>query len=202
MSHMVEKSLTDLFEDYRVGDAAVQEQFLCRIETRLLRMVRRLIGPQIRNLRDSVDLTQSLLLSFHQSAMEGKVEVESDVALDAYLRTMVRHKLANVSDHQKAAKRGGGKQPLSLDTPAEDGEGPAPKALDPTASMFARVSETIQRLGRALNAEEMEIFRGRIAGRSNVEIAAKLGKTPDAVRMTWARARAKLVRDGVLEEPA
>jgi DNA-directed RNA polymerase specialized sigma24 family protein len=164
-------------------------------------MVRQLIGPQIRNLKDSVDLTQSLLLNFHQNAMDGKVSVSCDQALDAYLRSMVRHKLANVSDHQKAAKRGGGRQPLSLDSEDERREPPAARPFDPTASMFARVSETIGRLGRALDAEEMAIFRGRIAGRSNVEIAAQLGKTPDAVRMIWVRARAKLVRDGVLEEP-
>lgn len=201
ISVMTDPSLTDLFEEYRTGDAQSQEIFLRRLETRLLQMVRRLIGPQIRSLKDSVDLTQSLLLSFHQSAMEGKVEVENDQALDAYLRSMVRHKIANVSDHQKALKRGGGRQPISLDAAEQQQEVPATRPFDPTASMFARVAETIERLGQALDPEEMEIFRSRIAGRSHVEIAAKLGKTPDAVRMTWVRARAKLVQNGVLEEP-
>ena len=109
---------------------------------------------------------------------------------------MIRHKLASLAQHMRRAKRGGGAQRLSVDE-----EGLQLPALDPSASMVAGTAETRRKLERVLTRDEMLILEGRLAGKTNREIAKALEKTPDAVRMTWNRARDKLVREGILKEP-
>jgi RNA polymerase sigma factor (sigma-70 family) len=186
------RALSELIEGYRRGDAAAQTELLERLESQLRTLVRALIGKQIRTERESLDVCQSLLLAFHLQAKAGKVAFESEEAFRAYLRTMIRHKLANLSDRIRTAKRGGGAQPAPAD------ELPLP-SFDPSASMVAGTAEMRAKLEQVLEKDELAILEGRLAGRTNQEIADDLGKQPDAVRMTWNRARDKLVQRGILK---
>jgi RNA polymerase sigma factor (sigma-70 family) len=188
------RPLPELVDAYQKGDPAAQTELLEKLETQLRGLVRALLGKQIRTERESLDVCQSLLLAFHLQAKSGKVKLDSEEALRAYLRTMIRHKLANLSDRIKTAKRGGGKPPASAE------ELPLP-SFDPSASMVAGTAEMRMKLEQALDKEELVILEGRLAGRTNNEIADDLGKTSDAVRMTWNRARDKLVAQGILRAP-
>ena len=185
------RPLPELIEAYQEGDTVAQTELLEKLETQLRGLVRALLGKQIRTERESLDVCQSLLLAFHLQAKAGKVKLDSEEALRGYLRAMIRHKLANLSDRIKTAKRGAGKQPASAeDLPL--------RSFDPSASMVAGTAEMRIKLEQALDKEELAILEGRLAGRTNQEIADDLGKTPDAVRMTWNRARDKLVAQGIL----
>jgi RNA polymerase sigma factor (sigma-70 family) len=186
------RPLPELIEAYKTGDATAQTELLEKLETQLRGLVRALLGKQIRTERESMDVCQSLLLAFHLQAKQGKVKIDSEDALRAYLRAMIRHKLANLSDRIRTAKRGGGKAPAS----AEDLALPS---FDPSASMVAGTAEMRAKLEQVLEKDELAILEGRLAGRTNKEVANDLGKTPDAVRMTWNRAREKLVQRGILE---
>jgi RNA polymerase sigma factor (sigma-70 family) len=197
---MAERSLKELMRAYREGDRSVQEEMLEKVETQLRGQVRKMVGKQIRSERESVDICQSILVAFHLRASEGKVDVENDKALGGYMRAMVKNKLANLSDRIRAAKRGGGTTPVPLAEESEEG-GAQLEAFDPRASMVARTSELCQALQSELSPEELAILEGRLSGKTNKEIAAGLGKSPDAVRMTWNRARQHLVERGLLEEP-
>lgn len=64
--------------------------------------------------------------------------------------------------------------------------------------MVAGTAELRKKLEGALTPDELTIFEGRLAGRTNQEIGDALGKAPDAVRMIWNRAREKLVQRGIL----
>jgi len=186
---------------YRDGDETAQHELLTRLETELRGLVRALMGNQIRSERESVDVCQSLMLAFHMRAAEGKVELENEKAMRAYLRSMIRHKMANLSDRIRTAKRGGGTQPISIEAnqaDPEQGAGIQLPAFDPSASMVAGTAELRLRLEAALTAEELSILEGRLSGRSNQEIADEIGKTADGVRMAWNRAREKLVSRGLL----
>ena len=114
-------------------------------------------------------------------------------AMAAYLRTMIRHKLANLSDRVRALKRGGGAKDLGID----EEEGIQLPALDPTASMVAGTAEMRRKIEEALSPEERAILEGRLAGRTNADIGERIGKSADAVRMVWNRARVKLERIGI-----
>jgi RNA polymerase sigma factor (sigma-70 family) len=188
------RPIPDLIAAYQQGDTAAQEELLEKLETQLRGLVRALLGKQIRTERESMDVCQSLLLAFHLQAKHGKVKIDSEEALRGYLRAMIRHKLANLSDRIRTAKRGGGKAPASA-------EELALPSFDPSASMVAGTAETRMKLEQALEKEELVILEGRLAGRTNQEIAEELGKSADAVRMTWNRAREKLVAQGILRGP-
>lgn len=191
---MTDGSMDKLMEAYRRGDPEAQKVLLERLESALRSLVRKLIGKGIRNERDSMDVCQSLMLAFHLRALEGKVAFDNEKALLGYLRAMIRNKLANLSDHIKTKKRGGAANKLAL-----DGEGIQLPALDPSASIVAGTAEMRKQLEAELSREELAILEGRLAGRSNAEIADQLGKSPDGIRMTWNRARKRLVDKGILQ---
>lgn len=193
---MNNRKISDLVKAYQQGDATAQGELLERLEGQLRGLVRTLIGKQIRSERESMDVCQSLMLAFHLQAKAGKVTLDSEEALRGYLRAMIRHKLANLSDRIRAAKRGGGVRPVSAD---EEIQLPS---FDPSASMVAGTAEMRSRLEHLLDPDEQAILEGRLAGRTNQEIADELGKTPDAVRMAWNRARERLVAQGILRGPA
>ena len=192
----MEKRLVDLLPGYRSGDPVAQQEFLDRRETLLRAMVRKAMGPQVRTERESMDVCQSIMLAFHLGAAQGTAEFENDAALGGYLMQMIRHKMANLSDRIRAVKRGGGIAPAPIDEETDC----QLTALNPTASMAMGVAELHARIAAELSEEDAAILRGRLEGRTNKEIAERLGKTPDAVRMSWNRAREQLVAKGVLEE--
>jgi len=186
------KTLGELLEGYRKGDAAAQTELLTRLEAQLRMLVRALVGKQIRTERESVDICQSLLLAFHLQAGAGKIAFENEEAFKGYLRTMIRHKLANLSDRIKTAKRGGG----AVAVPQDDLQLPA---FDPTASMVVGTAELRKKMEGAMGEEERAILEGLLSGRGYAEIGGELGKSPDAIRMTWNRARDRLVAQGILK---
>lgn len=185
---------------YQAGDSSVQRELLREIEPLLLTYLRPSMGRKLRSLEETLDISQQLILQFHQDLMSGKAVFESEAAMKGYLRSSVRNKLANVSDFWKAAKRGGGTAPASLDRESTQGVRITPPAADLTASMFARANETQARIQMELTEEERLIFDGRLLGRTNAEMAEELGRTPDAVRMIWFRARERLAREGIIDK--
>ncbi len=182
---------------YREGDATAQEELLADVEPILQRYVHHSMGAQLKSLEESIDLSQSLLLGFHMALLKGKVELENEGALRAYLRTMVRNKLANQGDAMKAAKRGKGKRPASLDAELRLN----PPTHNITASVRFRVTEMQDRIRQELGPDEEAILEGRLLGRSYPEIARDLGKSADAVRVMWGRARERLRERGLIPEP-
>ena len=179
---------------YREGDATAQEELLADVERILQSYVHHSMGDQLKSLEESTDLSQSLLFGFHMALSKGKVELENEGALRAYLRTMVRNKLANQSDAMKAAKRGKGKLPASLD----DEQRLNPPVDNITASVTFRLAEMQERIRQELSPDEEAILEGRLVGRSYPEIAQDLGKSPDAVRVMWGRARERLRKRGLI----
>ena len=185
------RDLDELMAAYRECDAEAEGQLLERMEGLLRGTVRKLMGRGIRFDRESMDVCQSVLLAFHLQARDGKIDFENEAALAGFLRTMVRHKMANLSDHMRALKRGGGAKGVDI-----DGDGFQLPALDPSASMVAGTAEIRKKIEATLGPEERAILEGRLAGRTNKEIGEKLGKSADAVRMIWNRAREKLADSG------
>ena len=192
---MAPRAIADLFFAYRQGDANARQELMAQVEALLEQFVHGAMGTKLRTLEESIDLSQSVMLAFHLGAVAGKIDLDGEQALKGYLHAMVQHKLANRSDKLKAAKRGGGEQPLTAEA------GAAVEASDLSASRTAHLDETKTRIQAVLNAEELEIFEGRMLGRTNREIGEDLDKTADAVRMIWNRARERLLNKGILTAP-
>ena len=195
---MSRKQLEELLTTYGTKDTDSQQEFLEAVQPLILKYVQQSMGMKLRALEESVDISQSLLLGFHMRMVSGEVRLENEAALKAYLRAMVRNKLAKRSAAMNAVKRGGGSQPLSLDAAIDD-EASLPMPVDNlTASVVAHVKETKERIDSEIGEEEQFILEGRLMGRTDREIAEDLGKTPDAVRMIWSRSRERLIGRGIL----
>ncbi|MHC4954988.1 MAG: RNA polymerase sigma factor [Planctomycetota bacterium] len=192
----------DLIASYQAGDSAAQGELLGQLETVLLTYLRPSMGRNLRSLEESRDICQQLLIQFHRELMSGKLAFENEAAMKGYLRSMVRNKLANRSDFWKAAKRGGGAVPASLDDESTQGPNIPTPADDLTASRVAEAKESRHRIQGQLTEEEEYIFDGRLLGLTNTEMARELGRTPDAVRMIWFRARERLARQGIVDKRA
>lgn len=192
---LVTRSLRELLDAYYEGDDSAREEVLARIERLLLPVVRSLMSSRLRVERDSMDVCQSLLLDFHARAESGSLDLETEKALGGYIRAMVRNKLANLSDRMGATRRGGNTKAVPLEGAALPA---APAWSSPSVLVYA--AEIHQRIAEELSEEEWRILQGRLAGRTNREIAAELDKSPDAVRMVWNRTRERLIREGWLEK--
>ena len=189
----------ELLRAYERGDPEARQQILERVEGISKTYASQEMGYGLRSLEESVDVAQSVILAFHLGAAAGKVDLPGDQALNAYVRGMVLNKLANRSDKRKTARRGGGRKPFSIEGTL--GESLDLKTPDPSASAIAHVEETQRKIEAELSEDERVVFEGRLLGWTYHEIADQLGKSEDAVRMIWTRARERLIQLGVVDAP-
>ncbi|HYE62039.1 MAG TPA: sigma-70 family RNA polymerase sigma factor [Phycisphaerales bacterium] len=173
--------------DPRAREAAFDE--LLRL---LTIYVRAGMGSRLRDHRESMDVCQSLARSFVDDFEGGRIAFESEAALAAYVRQCVRSKLADLSRHDRAAKRGGGAvtQGLPGDGP-HGGPGPASAAI---------AREAVAGALAALNEDERTLLRLRSQGLAWEAIARELGRTPEAVRQQFSRVQRRLAQ-GSQESP-
>jgi RNA polymerase sigma factor (sigma-70 family) len=140
----------------------------------------------------------------------------------AWLLTAFKHHASNLRDRERAAKRGGGKLPVSLDAgDAESRFGPEPAdprtpeaeferrwALLVLERALARLSTEQEHAGKARELEALRPFL--VAGEEGApyaEIAARLGRSEGAVKVAVHRLRRRygeLLREevaGTLADP-
>lgn len=135
--------------------------------------------------------------------------------LRAYLLGAIRNYLRDLGKTARAAKRGGGVQPVSLDlTRAEERYAYEPSEFDTPEKLFElrwtltvlervfeRVREEYERLGKA---EVYEAFKGLLAGETEIpfrELGESVGLSEGNARVTLFRMR-KLYRRCLEEEIA
>src|SRR5436305_12736501 len=101
-----EPSFRDLIARVRGGDERAATDLVRRYEPAIRRAVRfRLTDPRLRRTCDSMDVCQSVLLSFFVRAASGQYDLESPEQLLRLLTTMARNKLLNQARQQHAARR-------------------------------------------------------------------------------------------------
>lgn len=163
---------------------------------------------------DAEDATQGF---FCELLAKDRVQLFSEEKgkLRAYLLSSIRNYLRDQWKHAKAAKRGGGVQPLSLDlATAEERYAFEPPEFDNPEKLFEmrwtltvlervfeRVREEYERLGKP---EVYDALKGLLAGETDIsfrEIGEKLGVTEGNARVTLFRMR-KLYRRYLEEEIA
>lgn len=157
---------------------------------------------------DAADLTQA----YFTRLIEGRLLERADRERGRFrtlLRTDCRHFLADIGDRARAAKRGGGKVPLSLDAAAaeqryhlEPAVGYDPEqlfdrawALDVLARAMSRLEREEHEAGRG---EAFEVLSGVLAGPSTdapyAALAESLGTTAVAVEAAVRRLRGRYRR--------
>lgn len=184
---MADGGLHTLLWQAREGDERARERAFSELLRLLTVFVRSGMGRRLRDHRESDDVCQSIARSFIEDHGAGKVVFESEGALVAYLKTVVRSKLAMLARHDGALKRGAealGSVGGDLDgAQAAGGGGEAPS----DGEVELRTREALELMHDRLSADDQELTRLRLGGMGWAQIAQRLGREPAAVRKQWSR---------------
>jgi len=165
------------------GDEAAAHDLVSRFGGLIRREVRlRMYDRRLLRMVDSMDIAQSVLNSFFSRAGTGQYEVETPEQLARLLIGMARNKLASQRRRQYARRRDSRRtEPLSGHTQEMVSGGPSPVQV-------ADDRDLIDTVMRRLGSEERQMIGLRAEGFGWVEIAGRLGGSPQARRMQLARA--------------
>jgi RNA polymerase sigma-70 factor (ECF subfamily) len=189
-----ETSFRDLILRVRRGDDAAASELVRRYEPAIRRAVRfRLTDQRLRRTCDSMDVCQSVLLSFFVRAASGQYDLDTPDQLLKLLTAMARNKLLNQARHQHAARR----DTRLVDDEIEDRQLIAGDAC-PSRQVEAR--ELLDEVHRRLSPDERQLVELRNQGHDWAAIAAQVGGTPANLRQKLHRAIARLTRQLGLED--
>jgi RNA polymerase sigma-70 factor (ECF subfamily) len=185
----------ELIRRIRAGDEQAARELVLQYEPLIRRQVRlHLEDRRLCRLFDSMDVCQSVLLSFFLRSAAGEYDLESPEQLQRLLVTMARNKLASAARHQHRQCRD---QRRAADG-AEPLQGVAGGEASPSQQVAGR--ELLERFRQGLDAEERQLADLRAEGLAWAEVAARLGGTAQARRMQLTRAVERVARELGLEE--
>src|SRR5437660_11225170 len=145
-----ELSFRELIGRVRRGDEQAASELVRRYEPAIRRAVRfRLTDPRLRRTCDSMDVCQSVMLSFFVRAASGQYDLDTPEQLLKLLTTMARNKLLNQERHHQASRRD---LRLARDIADHDLAGPAP---DPSQQVEAK--ELLQEVHDRLTPDERQL---------------------------------------------
>ena len=189
-----EMSFSDLIGRIRRGDQQAATEVVRRYEPAIRRAVRlRLTDVRLRRTCDSMDVCQSVLMSFFVRAATGQYDLDTPDQLLRLLTTMARNKLLNQARQQHAARRDN--RLLASDVAEHDIVDRSPS---PSRDLEAR--EMLQEVHRRLTPDILQLVELRNQGHDWNSIAATVGGTPAALRQKLHRALARLSEQFGLEE--
>lgn len=189
-----EESFQQLIARVRQGDERAASELVRRYEPAIRRAVRfRLTDPRLRRTCDSMDVCQSVLLSFFVRAASGQYDLDSPEQLLRLLTTMARNKLLNQARQHHAARRDN--RLVADDLADHDLAAPSPGP-----SQQAEAKELLQEIHRRLDADELRLVELRNQGHDWNAIAAMVGGNAPALRQRHHRALARLAQEFGLEE--
>lgn len=179
---MDSETFDGLLDRVRNGDTEAAESLVREFEDAARRVARgRLRDTGLREVVDSMDVTQSVWLNFFVRATAGGMDVETPEQLAALLGTMVRNKVVDHVRHHTAAKRDARRT-------ENQSFGSAPVADDATTpSTKAERHDLLAEFERQLPEEDRRILALRQEGRRWEEIGETLGENADALRKRFQR---------------
>lgn len=178
------------------GDEAALNQ-LCKVyNDRILRIIRMRMGPELRTKMQSMDLVQDAFISAIRSLDNFTYKNEGDFM--RWVSKIAENRIRDNFDKIHAKKRDAHKEiPLNNSTTTQDNFVGMTGPVDTTTpSLIMSKREDLDQLEKAmekLKPEHREVITlTKIEGLTYKEVADKLGKAPDAVRMLLSRAMATL----------
>jgi RNA polymerase sigma factor (sigma-70 family) len=188
-----EQSFADFIRRIRAGDQEAAAELIREYEPVIrLEVRRRLRDPGLYRLFDSVDICQSVMMSFFMRAAAGQYELDQPQQLLKLLVAMAHNKLAFQARKLRAQRR---------DTRREiDGNGADLQAISPSQNRVVAGRDLLREVHRHLNGEERHLTELRGQGHTWPEIAATLGGTPQARRRQLTRALDRVAHHMGLDE--
>jgi RNA polymerase sigma-70 factor (ECF subfamily) len=188
-------SFTAYVRRLRSGDAQAAVELVRQYESTIRLEVRmRLRDPRLRRQFDSMDVCQSVLVTFFVRAAAGQFDLEQPEQLVRLLVGIARHKLSARSRHHRAQRRDARKvEALDPERLGAGGGGSSPSEL-------VAGEELLREFRRRLSDEEQRLADLRAGGHAWADIAAQMGGTPDGRRVQLDRAVSRVSRELGLEE--
>lgn len=189
-----ETELAALLAAARAGDRAAVGDLLAGCRDYLLHIATRELEADLLPKLGPSDLVQDTLLEAQRDF--GRFQGRTRGEMLTWLRRILLNNLANATRHYRATgmrqvgREAGLDGVTGADLPAPESDEPIPRAL--AGERRAAVETALTRL----SPEDQAVVRARnFEGLSFVDIGARLGQSPDAIRRAWARAVLKLQRE-------
>ncbi len=175
------------------ADANAREAAFDELLRLLMIFVRAGMGTRLRDHRESMDVCQSVARSFVEDFGRGTLVFESEAALAGYLKQTVRTKLADLSRHDGARKRGAGARAFAIG-PGESGDVAVrdPSSDEPGPDTVILEGEAKERALAALGEDDRTLVRLRLEGQSWDDISRLTGKNAAALRQQFSRAQRRI----------
>src|SRR5262249_41144516 len=142
---------------------------------------------------DSMDICQSVLANFFVRAVAGQFDLEQPEQVLRLLLTMAKNKVIDKARMENA--RGGFRQDSGSSALLA-----AVHTCQETPSQIAAGKELLETARRLLSEEERFLADQRANGRAWSDLAAELGKSPEAIRKQLERALDRVARTLGLDE--
>jgi RNA polymerase sigma factor (sigma-70 family) len=155
---MDEQGFADLVAGVQQGDEAATARLVAKYEPQLRRYVRyRLINTRMRNLVDSLDISQSVFARLFSGLTEGRLEVAEPKQLIKLLTTMAGNRINDHIRQQTAHKRAHERI-----------------AGDPQEVLAAVPAQTIDVVDAIANAELLDLLRAELGPEDRRVLDARL----------------------------
>ncbi len=199
-AHVYSEILDRCAQGTSVGDAVLsvvhgnlrssrelEGDFAAFVTREMERLSHGLLGNQLRSTTDSNELVQSVLGDLWTSVAD--LEFTTKKRFLALLRMRVTNKAREKGRRSRALKQGGDqpRERISVSGVSQDEDDAVPEA--------ANEREGVERLMAqipSMKAEDKEVLRLFLEGRSHADMADALGLTEDAARKRLARAKERL----------
>src|SRR6478609_9777710 len=175
---------TDFIRRIRLGDERAAEELIRRYEPEIrleIRTLLRLRDPRLRRVFDSMDICQSVMVSFFLRAAVGDFDLDEPSQLIRLLVGMARNRLAERvrfhQRHRRDVRRIGTNGPEEWTIP-EESESPS--------EVISR-RELLAMFRARLSGEEQKVAELRSQGHDWESVARELGGTAEGRRKQLAR---------------
>lgn len=181
--------VTQLLAAHRAGDRAAFDAVFRMLYEQLRGIARRRLGAERRE--HTLSPTALVNEAYLELVGLGRAGYQDRSHFLAAAAQVMRHLLVDHAVRRKAAKRGGGREPLPLEAALAVGEAPHDSVVERLLDLDA----ALERLA-ALDARQAQVVECRFfAGLSVEETAVAVGTSPASVKRDWAVARAWLNRE-------
>jgi RNA polymerase sigma-70 factor (ECF subfamily) len=185
----------ELARSARSGQANALEALVARHYDRVLAIVRKRLGADLRRFHESGDIVQEAMVQAVRSFE--RYELEDEDAFLRWISGVVENRIRDLAKLQRAQRRGGGGVhrlgSIDLDQPDDvtPSNGSGPSTLAERRDDDARVREALSKL----DERTRKLVEARIDGKSWAEIATELDfPSESAARMSYGRALVKLTQ--------
>lgn len=186
-----------MLQQAALGVEAAQHAISEKYSRQVRVIARVLLGPQLRQHFDSMDLLQSVHHSILIGLRQQRYQFSDPDKLIALACTILRRKVAKKWRRTRRQLNLSSNSTGSTESLADLLSSITNHETDP--SMIAQFNDQLAEICSQMGETERQMLEMRLDGYTNQEVAERLGLHPIALRVRWTRLRQKLTALGINE---